>query len=191
MEEKKIEGLLLQAIPYLGKQKILKILTPTSGLLTVMSKKKECENLTTPFLIAEWVIRRRNGEIHSLIDATLLNEMADLRKNYESIKTAGLMAQNLLKSQFPEKPGSGPYNLACAYLQKIALNPETLLASFRLKLLLHDGHLGEEEFPIPFSSEEKEILHQLTFVRQFHSLQSLKIDKHMQEKIEQLFLSFT
>lgn len=185
MHEKKIEGLLLQTIPYLGNQKILKVLTPEEGLLTLMSKKKSLEPLTQPFLIAEWVYRRGKGEIHSLVDATLLNDLADLRKDYTILATAGQIAQDLLKTQWPEKPGSGPYLLATSFLQKISLNPETLLASFRLKLLLHDGHIGEETHP--FSQQEQEIVHQLTIARQFSFLQNLKIEKSLQEKIEKLF----
>ncbi len=187
MHEKKIEGLLLQAIPYLENQKILKVLTPQEGLLTLMAKKRALGPFTHPFLIAEWVYRRGKGEIHSLIDATLLNDLSDLRNNYTTLTTAGLLAQDLLKTQWPEKPGHGPYLLATAFLQKLFLNPETLLASFRLKLLLHDGHIGEQT--LPFSQEEQKIVDQLIFSRQFSFLQNLKIEQTLQEKIQQLFYS--
>ena len=187
MHEKKIEGLLLQSTPYLGNKKILKVLTPDEGLLTLMTKQRTLEPFTHPFLIAEWVYRRGKGEIHSLIDATLLNDLSHLRKDYTTLTIAGQIAQDLLKTQWPEKPGSGPYLLASAFLQKLSLNPETLLASFRLKLLLHDGHIGEEA--LPFAQEEQDVVHELTLTRQFSLLQNLKVEKGLQDKIEQLFYS--
>lgn len=213
MEEKKIEGLLLQATPYLGTQKILKILTPSDGLITVMAKKRALNVLYSPFLIAEWVYRKGKGEIHTLKDATLICDLSGLRKNYQVITVAGQIAQDLLKTQWPEKPGSGPYLLAVAFLKKLELSscPDTLLASFRLKLLLHDGFLALEEkctqcnapastigdggsfcqehaiFPIRFSPAEWEQLHHLTFGRQFQFLESLKNEKAIYEKIEQIF----
>lgn len=188
MEEKKIEGLLLQSTSYLGSQKILKILTPSDGLITVMAKKKALEALCSPFLIAEWVYRIGKGEIHTLKDATLIHDLSELRKTYAVISVAGQIAQDLLKSQWPEKPGSGPYLLAVAFLQKLGSfpNPETFLASFRLKLLLHDGLLGED-LPLPFSDLERDVIHELTCVRQFSLLQGRQLDKTLQEKIAQLF----
>jgi DNA repair protein RecO len=189
MHEKKIEGLLLQAIPYLGKQKILKVLTPSDGLLTILSKKQTLESLTEPFLIAEWVIRSGKGEMYTLKDATLIKDLSDLRTDYRLITIAGQIARDLLKTQWPEKPGSGPYSLAVAFLQKIAtsVSPETLHASFRLKLLYHDGHLNEEALPFPI--QDQQIVHQLTFARQFHILQNLKIEKTLQDKIESIFVN--
>lgn len=178
----------------------------------MIAKKKSLDPFTNPFLIAEWVYRVGKGEIHSLKDATMLNDLSELRKSYLVITTAGMMAQDLLKTQWPEKPGSGPYALTVAFLQKLELNPETLLASFRLKLLLHDGFLGLEmscsqcgkgatslgkegsycrehgEGTISFSPQEWELLHQLTFGRQFQLIQQLRVEKSTQEKIGQLFV---
>ena len=48
------EGVLLQTIPYSGRQRILKIFTPDSGLISLIAKSK-APVWTTPFCIAEWV----------------------------------------------------------------------------------------------------------------------------------------
>ncbi len=199
MEEKKTEGLLLQAIPYLGSKKILKVLTIESGIVSLMAKTKSLLPFTNPFLIAEWVYKRGNKEIHSLVDATLRNDLSCLRTDFAILSAAGQIAQDLLRSQYPEKEGGGLYALSIAYLQKLPQfkSPEVLVASFRLKLLMHDGLLSFEEESdsknhikhqgILFSPIEWDLLQQLTFARQFHLIQSLSIDSTMQEKIKNLF----
>jgi DNA repair protein RecO len=216
MEEKKTEGLLLQAIPYLSHQKILKVLTSDAGLITLMAKKKSLESFTSPFLIAEWVYTVGKGEIHTLKDASLCHDLSQLRSSYSVISSAGIIAQDLLKSQCPEKNGRGPYALAVAFFQRLAQSRslEAMIASFRLKLLLHDGHLGlqnecihcgapssfldsgssccpihQSGYGISFSPLEWELLTSLTFARQFQSIQNIKIDQSLQKKIEQLFYS--
>jgi DNA repair protein RecO len=216
MEEKKTEGLLLQTIPYLSHQKILKILTSDAGLITLLAKNKSLQPFTQPFLIAEWVYTIGKGEIHTLKDASLCQDLSELRESYSVISAAGLIAQDLLKSQCPEKNGRGPYALAVAYFQKLpkSLSLEAMIASFRLKLLLHDGllglqnecvhcgapalsldeggsycHIHRSPHSTPFSVQEWELLHEITFARQFQSLQNIKIEQSLQKKIEQLFYS--
>jgi DNA repair protein RecO (recombination protein O) len=218
MEEKKTEGLLLQAIPYLGNSKILKILTSSDGLISVMAKKKSMQPFGNPFLIAEWVYAKGKGEIHLLKDASLCHDFSNLRKSYSLIATAGIMAQDLLKSQCPEKMGQGPYALTSAFFQKLSqdVSLPAMIASFRLKLLLHDGLLGlqnecahckepslfldqGESFckmhasahSIPFSKNEWDLLHSLAFARQFQILQNIHLDKNFQEKIGHLFSVLT
>lgn len=216
MEEKKTEGLLLQAIPYLGDCKILKVLTASDGLVSLMAKKKSLHSLTNPFLIAEWVYAKGKGEIHALKDASLCHDFSHLRANYSMISAAGILAQDLLKSQHPEKNGKGPYALAVSFFQKLpeSLSYSAMIASFRLKLLLHDGLLGLENqcahcteaplflsggeslcknhagaYSIPFSKDEWEKLCHLAFARQFTLLQKTTLEKQLEGKIEQIFLN--
>lgn len=216
MEEKKTEGLLLQTIPYLSNQKILKVLTSDAGLITLMAKKKSLQPFTQPFLIAEWVYTIGKGEIHTLKDASLCLDLSELRVSYPVISAAGLIAQDLLKSQCPEKNGRGPYALTVAFFQKLpqSASLEAMIASFRLKLLMHDGLLGLQNecvhcgassssldeggsycqihrsiHSISFSVSEWELLHLLTFVRQFQPIQNIKMEHSLQNKIEQLFYS--
>lgn len=215
MERNKTEGILLQAIPYLGKQRILKVLTPEEGLLTLMLKAsfKQAPALSSPFCIAEWVYRKGQKEIYPLVDGSVVDPLLDLRKNYDTLRAAGTIAQDLLHSQLPSKQAHHLYPLVCAYFRKIPTfsQPALLVASFRLKLLLQEGllslqkecahcespafHLYEGEsfclshaaFPgFVFTEEEWHQLHELAFARQFSLLQA--VPKAPYEKIEQLFL---
>lgn len=214
MEEEKTEGLLLQAIPCLGSQKILKVLTREGGLISLIAKKKSLLPMTNPFLIAEWIYKKGKGEIHHLVDASLSHDFSDLRCDFATIAAAGQIAQDLLRSQYPEKAGSGPYLLTTAYLQKLPhfSSPEILISSFRLKLLMHDGLLalqnecancgsqatslleGESycthhatNHSILFLPNEWESLHQLTYARHFQILKEIEIDPLLHEKIKKIF----
>jgi hypothetical protein len=170
MTEEKTQGLLLQSIPYLGQQKILKVLTADHGLISLFAKSGKFP--TTPFCIAEWVYRASHKELHSLKDATLLDPLLELRQDFAILSTAGAIAQDLLRTQFPNR--KAPFALACAYLKKLpALNPKILLASFRLKLLLHEGLLSPEREPL-FTPTEWEQISTLAFARQFSLLEGLQ-----------------
>ncbi len=172
------QGLLLQSIPYLGQKKILKILSHEQGLISLFATKT---NLT-PFCLAEWVYRKSTREIHTLQDATLLDPLLELKTDYQLLSLAGSIAQDLLKTQFPGK--KGPLALAYAYLKRLPSNPAILAASFKLKLLLHEGLLSEEPDPT-FTPDEWSQVETLAFSRQFSPIQALT--KAPFGKIEKLF----
>lgn len=174
----KTPGLLLQSIPYLGQKKILKVLTPEHGLIAFFAKTTQL----TPFCLAEWVYLKSHKEIHPLQDSTLLDPLLELRQDYNTLAAAGAIAQDLLRTQLPGK--KAPFALACAYFKKLPLNPQILAASFRLKLLLHEGLLSPEPEPT-FTSAEWEQVALLAFARQFSLIQELTAAPY--EKIRALF----
>lgn len=192
----KREGVLLFAIPYLGHKKILKVFTAEEGLLSLIAKSAK-DAWITPFFLAEWVYQKGEKEIHPLKDITLLDPFLELKADYSRITQAGQIAQDLLASQFPSKKSHGLYELAVAYFKKLPLfsHPEVATASFRLKLLQYEGllslqkkcclcpssplhlHQGESyctaHTPFPnfsFTEEEWDLLHHLSFSRQFSQL---------------------
>lgn len=178
MSQEKSEGILLQLIPYLGQKKILKILTPEEGLISLLAKSTSL----SPFCIAEWVYRKTEKELFPVIDATLLDPLLELRQSYDVISAAGLIAQDLLRTQHAGK--KSPYILACAYLKKLPQNPPLLAASFRLRLLLHEGLFSFEPEP-NFTSVEWEQVSILAFSRQFSEILAVKAVPF--EKIRALF----
>lgn len=212
MTEEKSPGVLLQAIPYLGRKRILKVFTPEGGLITLMAKASLSSAFSAPFCIAEWVYRKGSREIHSLQEASLIDSLLDLKKDFATLSAAGSMAQDLLRSQLPGKKGNALYTLLCACLSKLPAfaNPQILAASFRLKLLLHEGLLslspdcsvcgspasrlqqGESFCPahaphteFSFSPSDWETLLHLAYSRQFSQLQNLSSAPFQQ--IERLF----
>jgi DNA repair protein RecO len=207
-------GVLIQAIPYLESNRILKIFTQTSGLITLVEKKAAFK-IFNPFCIAEWVYRKSRKEIHTLIDGDLIDDLIDLRKSYPVLKAAGSIAKDLLSSQLPGRHSPALYHLLCSYFKKLPLfeNPAILPLSFRLKLLIHEGLLsldprcslckleasilmqGESVCPehasypfIAFSNAEWRAMHGLAFCRQFSLLQQIDSLSTLEEKLAALFL---
>lgn len=211
--EEKCEGVLLQAIPYLGQKKILKVFTPELGLISLMAKSSGAMSaLTHPFCTAEWVFFKGKKELHTLKDGSLLDPLPELKATYERLSAAGLMAQDLLRSQLPGKGAEPLYRLFLAYLKKLPLfeDPQTAVASFRLKLLAHEGllslkqtcatcdapscslHQGESycarHKPFGgalFTKEEWEKVAQLTFERKFSEMEKMR--EVPKEKIQLVF----
>lgn len=142
--EETSRGILLSATPYLGQKKILKVFTAEFGLMTLMAKSSKQTQLTAPFCIGEWVYRKSQREIYPLVDGSLLDPLDTIRSSYDILTGAGAMANDLLRSQLPLKPSLKLYDLLSLYLRKIAesSHPHSIAASFRIKLLLHDGLLS-------------------------------------------------
>src|SRR5580700_7758836 len=119
MIEEKSPGLLLQAIPYLGQKKILKVFTPDFGLISLISQRVRNSALVSPFCLVEWVYKKKNGEIYSLVDGSLIDGLYNLRTSYKALTTAGQIAQDLLRTQMPGKSSVELFALTTAIFQKI------------------------------------------------------------------------
>ena len=179
MSEEKSSGLLLQAIPYLGNKKILKVLTE-SGLVTLMTSSKSLSSLSTPFVWAEWVYEKERRDIYSLKDGTLLDDLASLKEDYKRLIAAGSIAQDLLRTQLPGKLAKDVLALSLACLRKLPLfsEPLILIGAFRLKLLAAEGLLDPEENPL---------FQPLLLSRSFSQLASIPMDSKLLHQIDLFF----
>jgi DNA repair protein RecO len=188
MSEEKTEGILLQTHPYLGSKKVLKIFSQKLGMITLFSSQRKYSGLTCPFLIAEWVFRRGRKEMHTLMDGSLTDDLSGLKENFQRLFAAGQMAKDLLATQLPEKQSEALYALTSAYLKKLTHcpYPDTLLASFQLKLLLHEG-LFPTEMPDHFSEETWTLAQKLTFTKSFSEL-FVPTQKRLIDPIQQLYI---
>ena len=213
MTEERTEGICLKEIPYLGKARILKVFSPSEGMLTFMVKKKGLSALC-PFCIGEWVYQRKTGEIYPLLDGSLIDPLLELRKTFPILETAGTLAQDLLRTQLPGKSAPEIYVLALSYLQKISKfsNLKPFLHSFRLKLLDLEGCLrlsqtcckcekkavalsqGEslcedhmDLHAIHFETNEWQDLFDLAYARQFSHLDSRALSPALLQKLDRLF----
>jgi recombinational DNA repair protein (RecF pathway) len=180
--EEKITGLLLQAIPYLEEKKILKILTAEKGLITLLSNKRISPILSSPFVWAEWVYKISSHPIPFLQDATLLDALSDLKKDFSRINIAGQIAKDLLRTQLPAKNAHEPLLLALACYRKLSTfqEPSLLGAAFRLKLLLLEGVLDIQELNSP-------LLQMLALSRSFHEIATLPLQKEDIDWVSEFF----
>lgn len=172
------QGLLLQSIPYLGKKKLLRVLSQEHGLITLFSQKETL----APFCFAEWVYRASLRDIHPLQEASLIDPLSDLRKCYTTLTAAGHIAQTLLATQFPAKPA--PLALSLAFLRKLPLNPTLLSAAFHVKLLLHEGLFSPSAL---FTDSEWETVQAIACAKEFSTL--LKMENAPLQKITTYFES--
>jgi recombinational DNA repair protein (RecF pathway) len=180
--EEKTTGLLLQTIPYLKGQRILKILTPEQGLVTLLAYQKIPPALATPFVWAEWVYTSSNRPMHSLKEGTLLDDLRALKENFARLSVAGQIASDLLKTQMPGKSASEPLTLALACLRKLSIfeEPRVLGAAFRLKLLYAEGMLHEDDLTSSF-------LRTLGLSRSFQELAMLPFEEEPMRTADMLF----
>jgi DNA repair protein RecO (recombination protein O) len=210
MTEEKSIGILLQAIPYLGQGRILKVFTKDFGLITLFTKKKNLGSLTSPFCIGEWVYKKGLSDLYTLKDASLIDPLLPLRSSFAHLSCAGQIAQEILKSQLSSQKAEALYELLSCYFKQIHYfeNPQVLSMSFRLKLLLHEGllsiqsqcsrceemanHLSEGESfclihakvnSVAFSKEEWDQLELMTFAQKFSLLQKVEVDTALIEKM--------
>ena len=211
--EEKTQAIILQAIPYLGKSRILKAFSREFGMLSFICKKSSLASLS-PFCLADCTYNKRASELYTLSDGSSLDSLIELRQSYKTLMTAGTIAQDLLQSQLPGKAAPALYDLLYCYFKKLPdfANPSILSSSFRLKLLLHEGLLslkktcsqcdskasalqdGESvcttHASLPsfiYQEDDWQVIHLLAFARQFAPLQQIQPSSSLEGKIQALF----
>lgn len=148
----KCEGIVLRSFPFKEREQILTIFTKEQGILSLILKKFSKKNqflaLATPFTEGEFFYHKGNSTLYRFQDGTVFNEHLFLRNEWKYLELAGEMIRLLIQSQLPEKPAPVLYQIFSAYLKQIPHFPHqtTLLGSFILKLLQHEGILPSTQF---------------------------------------------
>lgn len=219
MSEEKFEGIVLKSQDYQERHRIITLFSEV-GLLSLIVKNISRKNarmlaLTTVFTHAEYHVKRGRGELYAFADATLLDEHLSLRTSLAHIHAAASLTQAILSSQLPGKSSPALFHLYKSYLKQVPTftDPATLLASFQIKLLKHEGllhltphcslcpevpaqhiHDGESLCPnhshsgtFRFSPGEWATLEQLHTAQQFSHLRTLAITPSVSTKIGTLF----
>lgn len=148
MEERRTEGVVLRATPFKENDRILSVLTPDRGILSLyvrgLSKSKpQGVNLATPLCRAEFVFKKGKSDLHRFLDGTILDLHLPLRQSYRHLEAGGKMLNAILKTQMPGKNSHALYLLLTSFLKKLseATYPETFWTTFLIKLLKHEGLL--------------------------------------------------
>lgn len=176
----KSKGIVLRAIPFKERDRILTLFTETSGMVSLivngLGKKNHSLGLVTPLTEGEFLYLKGNSTLYRFQDGTIVNEHLTLRTEWKYLETAGEMTRLLVQTQFPEKPAPTLYRLFSAYLKQIPHfhHQTTLLASFILKLLQHEGMLPSTEFD------------PLLQIRSFNVLKEILLSQEDLNKIQSL-----
>ncbi len=195
MQEEKIEGIVLRAQDYKERHRIITLFS-SSGLLSLIvrgisRKNARLLSLTTPFCHGEYLFRRGRTELFNFVDGSVLDDHFSLRQSLASLNTAGALANAILTSQLPGKSSPHLFSLYKSYHKQVVHfeDSNTLLSSFYLKLLHHEGLLSPSEVPPHFSSHEWQLVLSLGSAQQFSSLRTLTLTPQLPQKINALFKS--
>lgn len=140
------EGVILRAIPFRDHDHILSLFTRDVGLMKILYRgsrtskgSKKC--VCTPLSKVEVIYQEKRGEIFSCREMHSLDLFPDLRKNLHFLEVGCDLLHVISAAQMPGKASPSLYDLLLFYLKKIpfAAYPWVLSASFRMKMLLHEG----------------------------------------------------
>ncbi len=152
MTDKRVEGVVLRTTSYRENDRILTVLTPDRGMISLyvrgLSKSRPAIlNLTTPLCRAEFIFKKGKTDLYRFLDGTIIDLHLSLRCSYRHLMVAGKILQAILKTQMPGKDSYALYLLLISFLKKLpeAIEPETFWATFQLKLLKHEGLLEISE----------------------------------------------
>lgn len=166
------EGIILRVIPFQDYHQIVSIFTPGAGVIKVLHKgsraqRKNGKSPCMPLTKVEVAYREKKGEIFGCHELNCAEMFPLLRKDLCFLETGCDLLQVVLDSQLMGKEAPQLYALLYAYLKKIPQtpNPWILAASFRLKLLKHDGLIS---FPF-ICSECGELLQSEAYARESES----------------------
>lgn len=189
------EGIILHKIPYRNHDEIITVFTKDYGLIKLMvhgarSSKNSVGANTETLALTEFVFQTGSGDIWNHKESRLLNSQHELRKSLAVLQAAGDLVQAILHTQDLHHPSPGLYQLFLAFLKKLPEvdAPGVLTASFRLKLLKHEGVLSEERVQ-EWSESELDIVRFLTHSRSLNELASLSLPAEVLERIKALFHS--
>lgn len=166
------EGIILRVIPFRDYDQILYLFTESEGLIKVIerggrSKSRGKQGLCSPLTRIEVIYSETKGEIFNCREITCMDSFSSLRKELLFLEVGCDLLQVILSSQLIGREAPRLYALLLFYLRKIPQTafPWVLAASFRLKLLKHDGLAV-----FPFTcSECQRILEQEAFIRDSES----------------------
>jgi DNA repair protein RecO (recombination protein O) len=156
MRSLKSEGIILKIIPYQDHHRIIQLLTPEHGFMSLLAKgatKPRLQSLLSPFTHLEFVYIKKS-DMGFFKEGFSLEKHHFLREKWSLLEAAGKMGNALLHTQLPEKPAPLLYQLLLTSFKQLPLfkSASTLVVLFYLKLLTHEGVISwksPSHFPLP------------------------------------------
>lgn len=149
MEPDQSEGIVLKAIEFRERMRIITVMTQKFGIISLIikglgGKNHRLMNLSTPLTRAEFIFKQRKNELWRFLDGTILDLHRPLRVELSRLETAQHMLHRILQTQLPHKPSPHLYALLKSFLHnlKTTTDPELLQIAFTLKFLSHEGQLS-------------------------------------------------
>jgi len=196
-EEERVEGIVLQSREYKENQRMITLFTP-QGVCAIILKGLQTKKgyrgaLAEPFSYGEYHLKRGRSDLYSCKEGSILNGHIALRSELRFLQMAGVLAEAILKSQWPGKETSSLFSLYKAYHDSIEklCNPTSFITSFYLKVLRLEGVLSPCLEQERWTSQELAILQQLIEALQFSVLERIEVSEDLAERVRELFLELT
>lgn len=143
-------GIILHVIPFQDHHQIATLFSPEWGVIKTIfkySKRGKSAVPIEPLNILEVILKKGKSELFQVLNASLIDSQTKLRTSFATLSAALEMLSALLKSQMVQKPAPILFSLLTHYLKSLpsAPSPQTMAASFKLKILRHDGLLAVQE----------------------------------------------
>lgn len=181
-----MEGIVLRAIPFKERDKIITLITPAGMLKLYVKGKRKLDlthqALTSTFTRGEYLYNVRKSELYRFVDGSVIDQYLPLRNCLDKLMCATKMVDALLKTQWPNNPSPELYQLFACFLKKTCETPH-LFTPFLIKLLKHEGVLQPEGL----ASIDAKQLHLIANTRSMQELENLLYEPSFSKKIEALF----
>lgn len=147
-QEHQTEGIVLTSIPFKDNDRLVTLLSPDYGLLKLFMKgvnrpKNAYFALKEPLTHIDLVFREKRGDFHLFLEGKLLNSFMPIRSSYPHLMASFELVRMLLKTLLPSQPCPEVFLLLKKYFLQFQnfKDPQVLVSSFYLKLLLFEGLL--------------------------------------------------
>ncbi len=140
-EEVRTEGVILRAAPYEERCQLLTVFTPRAGMVRLIGRQGGVSKMAPGLSLADLLYRKGRSDLMRLLEWSPLNLYPEMRLELPRLEAAWGMVGALLHLLLEGRPAPKLYALFTSYLSALGKieRPELLLASFRLKLLRHEG----------------------------------------------------
>ncbi|MCY3975453.1 MAG: DNA repair protein RecO [Simkaniaceae bacterium] len=196
--EIKTEGIVLRSRPYGEENRIIRLCTFSEGIIDVIVKRitprtSRIVSLTAPLCRGEYVLRRGRSDLFVFMEGTVTDLHPYLRTSLTVLTCAGNMFRVVGALWVLGKPMPAPYRLLVLYLRHLPAAPDTLVAGFTIKLLLHEGLIVCEKEVIrtahvtyDIDPDDRPVLALLAFGRDLRVLKKTVVSDRLRERIATL-----
>lgn len=213
----KSEGVVLHAIDYRDSDLIATVFSQQEGMIKLLCRRARSKKGSSIQALseAEFVYLKGRSEIYTCQETAIISHHISLRSNYSRLTAAFDIAKVLMSSQEASAPAPQLYQLLASYLRQLGKsdNSRALAASFRLKLLRHDGlfqpmthcatcqtplegyflHAGESfcnshrpPYAIAITPSEAAAIETLALGRSFSAIAALTVTAELEAKIKMI-----
>lgn len=189
-----LDAIILQTVRYGDRDQIITAFSRELGIVKFITKRGVSHQsakvtMLSPLTRVEIVYVKGRGELHRVREVMLLNSYSALREQLSLLQAGCELIEAIRQSQTGERAAPLLYDLMCIYLGHLQELHDvgTAVASFRLKILKHDGMLSDWVLT-GLSDEEQLLVQLLAGCRRVADFSDVVLPDGFGDKIKQLFM---